>query len=137
MIDDDSIEDIVETAIEELEHHKTAVIVEDIDLLVILIGRTQSNQDEMFFKKHNRESSEFESTSSNIPRRKLSYTNILHENGVRVLLAIYNAPKSENSIGTLRYTQLIKSTKLNKPVQLFDIPPTSAAANQHISRVYY
>ncbi|GFY51278.1 hypothetical protein TNIN_124431 [Trichonephila inaurata madagascariensis] len=34
------------------------------------------------------------------------------------------------------FVQYIKSTKLNKPVQLSDIPP-SAAAHQHISRVYY
>ncbi|GFY75111.1 uncharacterized protein TNIN_113471 [Trichonephila inaurata madagascariensis] len=39
----------VETSIEESEH-KTAVIVEDIDFLVILIGRTQSHQ-KVFFKK--------------------------------------------------------------------------------------
>ncbi|GFY41558.1 uncharacterized protein TNIN_378871 [Trichonephila inaurata madagascariensis] len=61
----------------------------------------------------------------------------LHENGVRVLLAIYNTPQSENSIDNLRYTQFFKSTKLNKPVQLFIIPPTSAVVHQHISRVYY
>ncbi|GFY79581.1 uncharacterized protein TNIN_146161 [Trichonephila inaurata madagascariensis] len=61
----------------------------------------------------------------------------LHENGVRILLAIYNAPQSENSIDNLRYTEFIKSTKLNKPVQLSNIPPTRAAAHQHISCVYY
>ncbi|GFS54811.1 hypothetical protein TNIN_123941 [Trichonephila inaurata madagascariensis] len=42
---------IVETAIEESEYHKTAVIVEDIDLLIILIKHTQSHQEEVFFKK--------------------------------------------------------------------------------------
>ncbi|GFY57427.1 uncharacterized protein TNIN_484691 [Trichonephila inaurata madagascariensis] len=57
----------------------------------------------------------------------------LHEIGVRVLLVIYNAPNSENSLDNLRCTQFIKSTKLNKPVQLSNIPPTSAAAHQHIS----
>ncbi|GFY54947.1 hypothetical protein TNIN_259251 [Trichonephila inaurata madagascariensis] len=41
----------------------------------------------------------------------------LHENGVRVLLAIYNALQSENSIDNLRYTQFFKSTNLNKSVQ--------------------
>ncbi|GFY41967.1 uncharacterized protein TNIN_275051 [Trichonephila inaurata madagascariensis] len=61
----------------------------------------------------------------------------LHKNGVRVLLAIYNVPPYESSIDNLRYTQFIKSTKLNKPVQLSNTPPTSAAAHQHISRVYY
>ncbi|GFT77823.1 uncharacterized protein TNCV_4388001 [Trichonephila clavipes] len=49
----------------------------------------------------------------------------------------YNAPKSENSIDNLCYTQFIRSTKLNKSVQLSNLPPTSAAAHQHISRVYY
>ncbi|GFY75699.1 uncharacterized protein TNIN_370461 [Trichonephila inaurata madagascariensis] len=61
----------------------------------------------------------------------------LHENGIRVLLTVYNAPKSENSIDNLRYTQFIRSTKLNKPVQLSNLPPTSVAAHQHINRVYY
>ncbi|GFY50637.1 uncharacterized protein TNIN_379671 [Trichonephila inaurata madagascariensis] len=56
---------------------------------------------------------------------------------VRVLLEIHKTPQSENSIDNLRYIQFIKSTKLNKPVQLFNIPPTSAAVHQHISRVYY
>ncbi|GFY73880.1 uncharacterized protein TNIN_169741 [Trichonephila inaurata madagascariensis] len=51
---------------------------------------------------------------------------------------MYNQTKRvSNSIDNLRYTQFIKSTKLNKPVQLFNIPPTSAAVHQHISRVYY
>lgn len=61
----------------------------------------------------------------------------LFENGVRTLLAIYNAPKSENCIDRLRYAQFIKLTKLNKPVQLSTLPPTSAAALQHFNRVYY
>ena len=43
---------IVETAIDESKRQKTAVIIgEDIDLLVILIGRTISHQHEIFFKK--------------------------------------------------------------------------------------
>ncbi|GFY79611.1 hypothetical protein TNIN_102131 [Trichonephila inaurata madagascariensis] len=45
------------------------------------------------------------------------YVKTLHENGIRVLLTIYNAPQSENSIDNLRHTQFIKLTKLNKPVQ--------------------
>lgn len=61
----------------------------------------------------------------------------LFENGVRVFLAMHNAPKSERSIDNFRYTQFIKSTRLNKPVQLSSLPPTSAAARQHINRVYY
>lgn len=41
---------IIETAIEESKHQRTAVIIgEDIDLLVILIGRTQSHQQAIFF----------------------------------------------------------------------------------------
>lgn len=43
---------IIETAIEESKHGKTAVIVgEDIDLLVILIGRTLFYDQEIFFRK--------------------------------------------------------------------------------------
>lgn len=61
----------------------------------------------------------------------------MFENGVRIFLAIYNAPKSEHSIDDFRYKQFIKSTRLNKPVQLSTLPPTSAAARQHINRVYY
>ncbi|GFT36994.1 uncharacterized protein TNCV_175211 [Trichonephila clavipes] len=53
---DDANVIIVETAIEELGHHMTAVIVgEDIDLLVILLGRTQTHQEEVFFKKVGKE----------------------------------------------------------------------------------
>ncbi|XP_072387211.1 uncharacterized protein [Diabrotica undecimpunctata] len=61
----------------------------------------------------------------------------LFENGVRIFLAAYNAPTSEDDIDSFRYTQFIKSTRLNKPVQLSSVPPSSAAAGQHIIRVYY
>ncbi|GFY19537.1 hypothetical protein TNCV_4647102 [Trichonephila clavipes] len=56
---------IVETAIEELEHHKIAVIVEDIDLLVILTERTQSHQ-EVFFKKVGKGNVKTQIYSSNV-----------------------------------------------------------------------
>ncbi|KAI4488083.1 hypothetical protein M0804_004931 [Polistes exclamans] len=116
---------IIETAIDESKLQKTAVIIgEDIDLLVSLIGRTLSHQQEIFFKKV-----AFE--KQNCPVQSL------FESGVRTLLAIYNAPKSENCIDRLRYAQFIKLTKLNKPVQLSTLPPTSAAALQHFNRVYY
>lgn len=61
----------------------------------------------------------------------------LFENGVRILLSIYNAPKPVDNIDHLRYVQFIKSTKLNKPVPLCSLPPTNAAVHQHINRVYY
>ncbi|GFS56390.1 uncharacterized protein TNCV_4388621 [Trichonephila clavipes] len=48
---DDAYVLIVETAIEKSEHRRTAVIVEDIDLLVILIRRIQTHQEEVLFKK--------------------------------------------------------------------------------------
>lgn len=53
------------------------------------------------------------------------------------MLAVYNAPKSVGSIDHLRYTQYVKFTKLNKPVQLSSMPPTSAAAQQHLNHVHY
>ncbi|GFY50124.1 uncharacterized protein TNIN_488681 [Trichonephila inaurata madagascariensis] len=135
---------IVETALEELEHHRTAVIVgEDIDLLVILIGCTQTHQEEVgcdttsaFFKKGKKT---FIRILENLPnldqlaqilQEENCHVQTLHENGIRVLLAICNAPKSENRIDNLCYTQFIRSTKLNKPVQLSNLPPTSAAAHQ-------
>lgn len=61
----------------------------------------------------------------------------LLESGTQTLLAVYNAPKSVKSLDHLRYMHYVKSTKLNKPVQLSNIPPTSAAAHQHFNRVYY
>jgi hypothetical protein len=39
-----------------------------------------------------------------------------------------NAPKSEHNIDNFQYTQFIKSTRLNKPMQLSSLPPTNAAA---------
>lgn len=43
---------IINTAIALSEQQNTVVIIgEDIDLLVILIGRTQSHQQEIYFKK--------------------------------------------------------------------------------------
>ncbi|GBP51845.1 hypothetical protein EVAR_88550_1 [Eumeta japonica] len=102
---------IIETAIALSEHQKTAVIIgEDIDLLVILIG---------LFQQEN------------------SPVQTLFENGVRILLALYNAPKSEDNIDHFRYTQFIKLTKLNKPIQLSTLPPTRVPAHQHINRIYY
>jgi hypothetical protein len=65
--------------------------------------------------------------SSSISARKLSSRNIF-ENGVRVFLAMYNAPKSEHNIDNFRYTQFIKLTRLNKPMRLSSLPPTNAAA---------
>ncbi|GFS69887.1 uncharacterized protein TNCV_3101891 [Trichonephila clavipes] len=42
-----------------------------------------------------------------------------------------------NSIDNLHYTQFIKSTKINKPVQLSNLPSTSASGHQQINHVYY
>ena len=61
----------------------------------------------------------------------------LLESGTQTLLAVYNAPKSVKSLDHLRNMHYVKFTKLNKPVQLSNISPTSAAAHQHFKRVYY
>lgn len=178
----------VETAIEESEKHRAAVIIgEDIDLLVILIGRAKYHEREIFFKKVGKDKiqTKLYSTSSfdHYPRCKeyilflhafsgcdttsplfwkgkkslisefekspdlyqlaqvFNEENcalpILYSNGTRLFLAVYNAPKTENNIDKFRYTQFIKSTKSNKPVQLSLLPPISGAALQHINRVYY
>lgn len=65
--------------------------------------------------------------------------NILRDNGIRIFSTIYNAPQVEYNIDKYRYTQFIKNknTRLNRPMQLSSLPPTSAAAQQHIYRVYY
>ncbi|KPJ21165.1 hypothetical protein RR48_00607 [Papilio machaon] len=59
----------------------------------------------------------------------------LLESGTQTLLAVYKAPKSVKSLDHLRNMHYVKSTKLNKPVQLLNIPLTSAAARQHFNRV--
>lgn len=59
------------------------------------------------------------------------------ENGLRILLAIYGAPKTELSIENFRYMTFAKLTRLNTAVKLSSLPPTAAAACQHLSRVYY
>lgn len=60
----------------------------------------------------------------------------IYNNGILFLLAIYGAPKTEKSIDNYRYLQFAKSTRLNVPVKLSSLPPTAAAA-QHLLRVYY
>ncbi|CAG9765676.1 unnamed protein product [Ceutorhynchus assimilis] len=61
------------------------------------------------------------------------------ENGSRIILAIYEAPKIEVSIENHRYMSFAKSTRLNlnTAVKLASLPPTAATACQHLSRVYY
>lgn len=53
----------------------------------------------------------------------------LIENGVRSMWAFYNAPKSDDCIHRLRYTQFIQLTNLNKSMQLSNLPSMSAAAH--------
>ena len=45
--------------------------------------------------------------------------------------------KPKKSIDNYRYLQSAKSTRLNVPVKLSSLPPTAAAAQQHLLRVYY
>lgn len=76
---------------------------------------------------------QFQSNESNISTRKLLCPNIVWT-GIRLLLVIYNATKSK--INHLSYIQFVKST-LDKPLQLSSLSLTSAAAYQHLNRVYY
>lgn len=57
--------------------------------------------------------------------------------GIQFILAMYGAPKTETSLDNYRYLSFAKCTRLNKPVQLSSLPPTAAAAQQHLFRVYY
>ena len=58
------------------------------------------------------------------------------ENGIRLLLAMYNAPQKEKFIDSHRYYSFVRATRLNKPVKLSNLPPTFYASQQHIFRVY-
>lgn len=62
---------------------------------------------------------------------------VIVNNGVHFLLAIYGAPIKEVSLDNYRYLSFAKSTRFNKPVKLQSLPPTTGAARQHLFRVYY
>ncbi|GBO28113.1 hypothetical protein AVEN_159858-1 [Araneus ventricosus] len=50
---------------------------------------------------------------------------------------MYGAPNKIDSIDKYRYLSFVKNTRNNKRVQLSCLPPKSAAAYQHLCRVYY
>ncbi|KAF0737721.1 Uncharacterized protein FWK35_00023697 [Aphis craccivora] len=52
-------------------------------------------------------------------------------------IAMYGAPKHEDSIDNYRFLTFAKLTRNNKPVKLSSLPPTTNAAQQHLLRVYY
>lgn len=184
--EDDADVLIVKSAIESFERSKNTIIVgEDVDLLVLLIAKAQSEQ-EIFFLKPGRgkiESrvyssksfDEFKGAKPNIlllhaisgcdttsamfqiGKKKVvkllesrldlqncaqyfkhaqSNEKTIIENGTRLMLAFYNAPQKESSLDTWRYNCFIKATRLNKPVKLSSLPPTSHAAQQHLLRVF-
>lgn len=56
--------------------------------------------------------------------------------GIRFLLSMYGAKKT-TCLDKHRYACFVKKTKSKKQVQLACLPPTSAAAHQHLLRVYY
>ncbi|GBO00185.1 hypothetical protein AVEN_172957-1 [Araneus ventricosus] len=66
-----------------------------------------------------------------------SSPDIILTNGTRFLLAMYGAPKKIDSIDKHRFLSFVKNTRSNKRVQLSCLPQTSAAAYQHLYRVYY
>ena len=55
--------------------------------------------------------------------------------GVRFLFSMYGAPKKTTYLDEHRYACFVKNTKNKKQVQLACLPPTSAAAHQHLLRV--
>ena len=63
--------------------------------------------------------------------------NVIVDNGVRFLLAMYGAPIIESCINNYRYLSFAKLTRFNTPVKLSLLPPTATAAQQHLYRVYY
>lgn len=62
---------------------------------------------------------------------------VIITNGIRFLLSMYGAPKKVTCLDKLRYLSFAKKTYNKKQVQLACLPPTSAAAQQHLFRVYY
>ncbi|GBN90397.1 hypothetical protein AVEN_152696-1 [Araneus ventricosus] len=50
---------------------------------------------------------------------------------------MYGAPKKIDSIDKYRYLSFVKNTRNNKRVQLSCLPPTYAAAYQHLCCAYY
>ncbi|GBN53250.1 hypothetical protein AVEN_141561-1 [Araneus ventricosus] len=65
-----------------------------------------------------------------------SSPDIILINGTRFLLAMYGAPNKIASIDKYRYLSFVKNTSNNKLVQFSCLPPTYAAAYQHLCRVY-
>ncbi|KAJ8884592.1 hypothetical protein PR048_016449 [Dryococelus australis] len=79
----------------------------------------------------------FEKPFSKVFKQENCSANILVDNVIRFLLAMYGAPISEISIGNYRYLTIAKSTRLNTPVEFPSLPPTAAAAQPHLYHVYY
>lgn len=171
----------------EIATHSTTIIVgEDVDLLVLLIGRTHLLQNIYFMKPgkgkietkfyssssldkypHCKQHILFlhavtgcDTTSAFFNKGKINVMKMferrtdLHpsaevfqqenrspqeivDNGIRFVLAMYGAPKSENSIDNYRFLSFAKSTRLTTAVKLPSLPPTAAATHQHLYRVYY
>lgn len=177
---------IIETAMEESIVNTTVVVGEDIDLSVLLIGRSHQQQQLFFMKpRKGKVKTQFYDSSSldKYPNSKQHILflhaitgcdttsalfnkgkrntikmfekrpdlhlsaeffqqencsqQLIFENGVHILLAMYGAPKSENSLDNHRYLSFAKSTRFNRAVKLPSLPPTTAAAQQHLYRVYY
>ncbi|GBO38818.1 hypothetical protein AVEN_274190-1 [Araneus ventricosus] len=66
-----------------------------------------------------------------------SSPDIILTNEIRFVLAVYGAPKKIDFIDKYRYLSFVKNTRNNKHVQLSCLPPTSAAAYQHLCPVDY
>lgn len=180
---------IVETAIEKSINNTTIIVGEDIDLLILLIARTQilDQPTSIFFKKPGKNNVETkiysteslnkyphckknilflhamtgcDTTSTLFGKGKIKVMKMfekrsdLHNSveifqqencardalvnaGIHFLLAMYGAPKSENSIDNYRYCSFAKLTRQSTAVKFQLLPPTSSAAQQHIFRVYY
>lgn len=66
-----------------------------------------------------------------------SSSDIILINGIHFMLAMYGALKIIDSIDRFRYLSFLKNTRSNRRVNLSCLPPTTAAAYQHLYRVYY
>ena len=61
---------------------------------------------------------------------------IVFENGLKCVLALYNAPRNVLCSDKYRYICFSKAVLKKKSVNLASLPPTADAARQHLFRVY-
>ncbi|GBN04393.1 hypothetical protein AVEN_20476-1 [Araneus ventricosus] len=140
---------IIKSALGIEKRSQCVVVVEDIDLLVIIAGST--NSENIFFLKPGRglryhicsfqageeeiyQYSELQQVV-NIFRDENACPDDIDEAGEKVLIALYGRKKSEETRDSLIFELFQKSLVKNNFISVF-LPPTTAAASAHSLRAY-